>query len=137
MPCSKSTKEAGASGGATVASLGGQSVTVGPRLQHPTPLFFVGGLAVGIWTRVPPPYDATAVMRASLASRTAGITRRRAKPDVPSIPQRTISLMNLLYSGFLQLPYAPLPTIGKGQPIARRSHQRDPGVAPWQALPDR
>jgi hypothetical protein len=41
---------------------GGQSTAVGPRirLQQPTPLFMIGGLAVGIWTRVPPPYDAAA-----------------------------------------------------------------------------
>jgi hypothetical protein len=42
------------------AEFGGQAATVGPRLQHPTPLFVTGGLAVGIWTRVPPPYDVTA-----------------------------------------------------------------------------
>jgi hypothetical protein len=38
----------------------GQSVTPGLRLQSPTPLFVVGDLAVGIWARVPPPYDVTA-----------------------------------------------------------------------------
>jgi hypothetical protein len=60
MATTAEAQQSGASGGATVTSLGGQSVTVGPRLQHPTPLFFVGGLAAGVWTRVPPPYDATA-----------------------------------------------------------------------------
>jgi hypothetical protein len=39
--------------------LGGQSVTVGPRLGA-TPLFVIGDLAVGIWARVPPPYDVAA-----------------------------------------------------------------------------
>ena len=29
-------------------------------LKSPTPLFVIGGLAVGIWARVPPPYDVTA-----------------------------------------------------------------------------
>jgi hypothetical protein len=44
-----------------VSGLAGQSLGVGPgRLQHPTPLFMLGGIAVGIWTRVPPPYDASA-----------------------------------------------------------------------------
>ena len=42
------------------ASVGGQSVEQGPRAQQPTPLFMLGGLEVGIWTRVPPPYDAAA-----------------------------------------------------------------------------
>ncbi|HEY6433504.1 MAG TPA: hypothetical protein VIZ17_16105 [Acetobacteraceae bacterium] len=62
MATTADAQQSDASGGATVASLGGQSVTVGPRLQHPTPLFFVvvSALAVEIWTRVPPPYDATA-----------------------------------------------------------------------------
>ena len=41
-------------------TFGGQSVTPGPRLQSPTPLFAIGDLAVGIWARVPPPYDLTA-----------------------------------------------------------------------------
>jgi hypothetical protein len=46
---------------ATLATaLGGQSFAVSPRVQNPTPLFFIGDLAAGIWTRVPPPYDATA-----------------------------------------------------------------------------
>jgi hypothetical protein len=36
------------------------TTTFGPRLQHPTPLFVIGGLTVGIWARVPPPYDVTA-----------------------------------------------------------------------------
>ena len=39
----------------------GQSLGVGPgRAQNPTPLFMLGGVAVGIWTRVPPPYDVSA-----------------------------------------------------------------------------
>jgi hypothetical protein len=43
-----------------IASMGGQSVAQGPRVQQPTPLFMLGGLVVGIWTRVPLPYDAAA-----------------------------------------------------------------------------
>jgi hypothetical protein len=42
------------------AALGGQSFAVSPRIQNATPLFFIGDLAAGIWTRVQPPYDATA-----------------------------------------------------------------------------
>jgi hypothetical protein len=38
----------------------GQSMTSGARHQSPTPLFVIGDLSVGIWARVPPPYDATA-----------------------------------------------------------------------------
>jgi hypothetical protein len=45
--------------GDRVSAFGGQSVAPGPRVQ-PTPLFMLGGLAVGIWTRVPPPYNVTA-----------------------------------------------------------------------------
>jgi len=41
-------------------AFGGQSVAPGPQLKSPTPLFMIGDLAVGIWARVPPPYDATA-----------------------------------------------------------------------------
>jgi hypothetical protein len=48
------------SAGPTTAEFGGQAATIGPRLQHPTPLFVTGGLVVGIWTRVPPPYDVAA-----------------------------------------------------------------------------
>ena len=33
--------------------------------QHPRPVAVVGGLAVGVWTRVPPPYDATANLSAA------------------------------------------------------------------------
>ena len=45
-----------------VAALGGQSVAPGRQgaIQNPTPLAMIGRLAIGIWTRVPPPYDATA-----------------------------------------------------------------------------
>jgi hypothetical protein len=43
-----------------IASMGGQSFAQGPRAQQPTPLFMLGGLEIGIWTRVPRPYDATA-----------------------------------------------------------------------------
>jgi hypothetical protein len=43
-----------------IASMGGQSVEQRPRAQQPTPLLMLGGLEVGIWTRVPPPYDAAA-----------------------------------------------------------------------------
>lgn len=42
------------------AALGGQAFSVRPRVQNATPLFFIGDLAAGIWTRVLPPYDATA-----------------------------------------------------------------------------
>ena len=48
------------SGQGVAGTFSGQSVTPGPRLQSPTPLFVIGDLAVGIWTRVPPPYDVTA-----------------------------------------------------------------------------
>lgn len=46
----------------TIATIGGLSVTTGPRaaIQNPTPLATVGNLAFGIWTRVPPPYDVAA-----------------------------------------------------------------------------
>jgi hypothetical protein len=53
-------QQSGATPAAPAAALGGQSFAVSPRTQNPTPLFFVGDLAAGIWTRVPPPYDATA-----------------------------------------------------------------------------
>ena len=43
-----------------IASMGGQSVAQGPRVQQPTPLVTLGGLVGGIWTRVPPAYDAAA-----------------------------------------------------------------------------
>ena len=48
------------SGQGVAATFSGQSVTPGPTLQSPTPLFVIGDLAVGIWARVPPPYDVTA-----------------------------------------------------------------------------
>jgi hypothetical protein len=48
------------SGQRVAATFNGQSVMPGPRLQSPTPLFVIGDLAVGIWARVPPPYDVTA-----------------------------------------------------------------------------
>ncbi len=39
----------------------GQSLGIGAgRAQTPTPLFMLGGVAFGIWTRVPPPYDVSA-----------------------------------------------------------------------------
>jgi hypothetical protein len=40
----------------------GRSVTGAPWLgaQYPTPLFAIGNLPVGIWSRVPPPYDVSA-----------------------------------------------------------------------------
>jgi hypothetical protein len=53
-------QQSGARPASPAATLGGQSFAVSPRIQNPTPLFFVGDLAAGIWTRVPPPYDATA-----------------------------------------------------------------------------
>jgi len=45
-----------------VSAFAGESVLVGPRVgaQQPTPVFIIDGVAVEIWTRVPPPYDATA-----------------------------------------------------------------------------
>jgi hypothetical protein len=48
------------SGQRFAATFSDQSVTPGPQLQSPTPLFLFGNLAVGIWARVPPPYDVTA-----------------------------------------------------------------------------
>jgi hypothetical protein len=48
------------SGQGVAGTFSGQSVTPGPRPQSPTPLFAIGDLAVGIWARVPPPYDVTA-----------------------------------------------------------------------------
>jgi hypothetical protein len=50
----------GNSGQGVTGTFSGQSVTPSPRLQSPTPLFVIGDLAVGIWARVPPPYDVTA-----------------------------------------------------------------------------
>ena len=43
-------------------ALGGQSIGVSPtqRDRRMTPLFVFGGMAVGIWTPVAPPYDAGA-----------------------------------------------------------------------------
>jgi hypothetical protein len=48
------------SGQRVAATFSGQSDTPSPRVQSPTPLFIIGDLAVGIWARVPPPYDVTA-----------------------------------------------------------------------------
>jgi hypothetical protein len=48
------------SGQRVAATFNGQSATPGSRLQSPTPLFVIGDVAVGIWARVPPPYDVTA-----------------------------------------------------------------------------
>ena len=48
------------SGQGVAGTFSDQSVTPGPRPQSPTPLFAIGDLAVGIWARVPPPYDVTA-----------------------------------------------------------------------------
>ncbi len=51
----------GSGSSGTVSALGGRAFGVGPQLGvGPTPLGFIGGVAVGIWTRVPPPYDVTA-----------------------------------------------------------------------------
>jgi hypothetical protein len=47
------------SGQRVAATFSDQSVAPGPQLQSPMPLFAIGNLAVGIWTRVPPPYDVT------------------------------------------------------------------------------
>jgi hypothetical protein len=48
------------SGQRVAATFSDQSVTSGPQLQFPRPLFVFGNLAAGIWARVPPPYDVTA-----------------------------------------------------------------------------
>jgi hypothetical protein len=48
------------SGQRVAATFSDQSVTPGPQLQSPTSLFVIGNLAVGIWARVPPPYDVMA-----------------------------------------------------------------------------
>ena len=52
--------QAGPGAGGSVATLGGRATGIGPRTPGPTPLFMLGRVAVGIWTRVPPPYDVTA-----------------------------------------------------------------------------
>jgi hypothetical protein len=54
----------GLAAGGRVSAFNGQSVAPGPRVQ-PTPLFSIGGMPVGIWTRVPPSYDATANLSAA------------------------------------------------------------------------
>ncbi len=48
--------------GGEISTLGGRAVGVGPGgvARYPTPLFMLGPLAVGIWTRVPAPYDVSA-----------------------------------------------------------------------------
>jgi len=45
-----------------ISTLGAQTFGVGPQpgIPQATPLFKIGGLAVGIWTRVPPPYNVAA-----------------------------------------------------------------------------
>ena len=48
------------SGQGVAGTFSSQFLTPSPRPQSPTPLFVVGDLAVGIWARVPPPYDVTA-----------------------------------------------------------------------------
>jgi hypothetical protein len=48
------------SGQKVAATFSDQSVAPSPQLQSSTPLFVFGNLAVGIWARVPPPYDVTA-----------------------------------------------------------------------------
>jgi hypothetical protein len=48
------------SGQGVAGTFSDQSMTPGPRLQSPAPLFVIGDLTVGIWARVPPPYDVTA-----------------------------------------------------------------------------
>ena len=53
----QSAEPASAAGEAT---LGGRAVAVRPRVAGAPPLLTMGHLAVGIWTRVPPPYDAEA-----------------------------------------------------------------------------
>ena len=47
---------------ATGGPFAGRSVAIGegPAPRNPTPLFSIGQLSVGIWARVPPPYDAAA-----------------------------------------------------------------------------
>jgi hypothetical protein len=48
------------SGQRVVATFSDQSVAPSLQLRPPTRLFVFGDLAVGIWARVPPPYDVTA-----------------------------------------------------------------------------
>ena len=44
-----------------VSGFTGQALGSGPgHVQNPTPLFVLGNMAFGIWTRVPPPYDVSA-----------------------------------------------------------------------------
>ncbi len=47
---------------ASVSTFGGQVGAMAPRAlaTQPTPLFATGGVAFGIWTRLPPPYNAAA-----------------------------------------------------------------------------
>ena len=47
---------------ATVTTYGGSTSGKGPSLvgRQMTPLATIGNLAVGVWTRVPPPYDTAA-----------------------------------------------------------------------------
>ncbi len=61
LPAASAFAQSPGSGAAgQIASMGGQSVGHGPRPQQPTPLFVQGELMAGIWTRMSPPYDATA-----------------------------------------------------------------------------
>lgn len=46
--------------GAGEATLGGRTVIVRRPVAGPMPLLTMGNLAVGIWTRVPPPYNVEA-----------------------------------------------------------------------------
>jgi hypothetical protein len=55
-----SAQAPGSGAAGQIASLGGQSVAPGPRVQQPTPLVTLDGLVGSIWTRMPPPYDAAA-----------------------------------------------------------------------------
>jgi uncharacterized membrane protein YedE/YeeE len=50
-----------------VLTFGGPPVAAARQaaVQHPRPLAVVGGLAVGVWTRVPRPYDAAANLSAA------------------------------------------------------------------------
>ena len=57
----------GSTSGFSGATIGGGALAVRPRAAGPTPLFTMGNLVVGIWTRVPPPY-ATEANRSAAAN---------------------------------------------------------------------
>ena len=55
-----SAQAPGSGAASQIASMRGQSIAQRLRVPQPTPLVTLGGLVGGIWTRVPPPYDAAA-----------------------------------------------------------------------------